>query len=77
MTTRLSTISAVALAAALAACTASAPPPRVAMMHGPALRLHDGAARSTPDCGYDDGGFDTREDAMKLPEDAFKSCLPQ
>jgi hypothetical protein len=76
MTTGLFRITAVALAAVLSACAASAPPLRVAAVQVPGSQLHGSTARPALDCGYDDGGFGT-PDAMKLPKDAFSGCSPQ
>jgi curli biogenesis system outer membrane secretion channel CsgG len=74
MTTRFFGITAVALAAALSACAASASSPRVASAQASGSQLHFGTAPSSRHCGYDQGGFNT-PDAMKLPKDAF--CSPQ
>jgi hypothetical protein len=75
MTTGFFTFTAVALAAALSACAASGASPRVAAAQAPGTQLHIGTSRSAPDCGYDQGNFDTPE-AMKLPKQAFE-CQPQ
>ena len=71
MTTRFFGIAAVALAAALSACAASASSPRLASTQA---QLHIATAPSSPHCGYDQGGFNT-PDAVKLPKDAF--CSPE
>jgi hypothetical protein len=75
MTTGLFRITAVAVAAALSACAASASSPRVATAQAPGSQLHIGTARPALDCGYDEGSFNT-PDAMKLPKDAF-GCVRQ
>jgi hypothetical protein len=64
MSTGLFRITAVALAAALSACAASASSPQ----------SHGSNVSSSEHCGYDQGGFNTPM-AMKLPKDAF--CSPQ
>jgi hypothetical protein len=76
MTTGFFRITTVALAAALSACAASAPPLRVATAQTQASQLLGGPVRASPDCSYDSGSFDA-PDAMKLPQGAFSSCWPQ
>jgi hypothetical protein len=75
MITRLFTITAVVLVAALSACAVSAPSPRVATAQAPSSRLHVGTVRPALDCAYYDSSFNT-PDAMKLPKDAL-GCAPQ
>jgi hypothetical protein len=74
MTSRLFTITAVALAAALSACVSTVPSPRVATLQSPGSQLPIGTVRPSIHCGYDQGGFNS-PDAMKLPKDAF--CSPE
>lgn len=76
MTTRLFKIAAMALAVAVSACAASAPPMRVATAQAPGLQLPLGTAGPKLDCGYDDGGFGA-PDGMKLPKNAYGNCSPQ
>jgi hypothetical protein len=76
MTTRLFTIAAAALAAALAACTASVPMTRTAASQASSLQLNHGMPGPALDCGYDDGGFGA-PDAMKLAPNAFSGCRSQ
>jgi len=65
MTTGIFRITAVALAAALSACAASASSPQ----------LYGSIVDSSDHCGYDDGNSFNTPNAMKLPKDAF--CSPQ
>ena len=76
MTTRLFAITAVALAAALSACAASAQPTRVAMAQPSRSPLSGMSTGPAIDCGDDNGGFNA-PDAMKLPKAAFGSCAAQ
>jgi hypothetical protein len=77
MITRLSTLSAMALATALSACAASVPSTRLVSAQASGLQLQGGGATGPAlDCGARDGGFGT-PDAMKLPKDAFGGCGPQ
>ena len=58
---------AAALAAALSACSAWAPPPRLATARAPDSQSDAGPVRPSADCGYYDGGSFNTPDPNALP----------